>query len=252
MRLLLDLGNTRLKWALSDAAGAPGRATALAWDTPQFELHLHSRLAALPALSSAWMASVASPAREALVRAELVAHGIGVNIAISAAEVCGVHLAYVEPARMGVDRVLALVAAQALGQAPCVVASAGTALTLDALVSGGQHLGGLILPAPALMQHALRDAGARVQPQYEGSPEWFARTTEDALAGGAWLAAAALTERFCERVAEQAGQVPALLLGGGDAARLATLLRRGAIVLPDAVLLGLAHYARMHAADAAG
>ncbi len=251
MKLLLDLGNTRLKWALSDADGTIGRVTALAWDTAQFETHLASVLAALPVIETAWLATVAAPSRERQVRQALAAAGIAVQAVQPAAQVCGVHLAYADPARLGVDRMLALVAAQAAGQSPCVVASAGTALTLDALTDGGVHLGGLIVAGPALMQQALRGAAARVQPLHEGRPDWFARNTEDALAGGAWLAAAALTERFCEQFALQTGRTAALLLTGGDAAALAEVLGRSATLWPDAVLRGLAQYAQSQAGGAA-
>ena len=249
MRLLLDLGNTRLKWTLAEGARLHGTVMALPWDTPDFAARLCTLLAAVPPVDAVWLAAVAAPEREALVR-ELL--GVDVRGARADAEVCGVRLAYREPARMGIDRVLGLVAARAAGHAPCVLAGIGTALTLDALAADGRHLGGLIVAAPQLMQRALRDAAGRVQSASdEGRVCWFADNTEDALAAGAWLAAAALVDRFHEQAAHRLGVAPVLLLSGGAAPRLRALLRTAAQPLPDAVLRGLALYAE-HAGMAPG
>ncbi len=89
-----------------------------------------------------------------------------------------------------------MVAARADGYAPCVVAGAGTALTLDVLAADGQHLGGLIAPGPQLMQQSLLEATARVRPQRPGEILELADNTADAVASGCWQAAAALIERF--------------------------------------------------------
>ncbi len=241
MRLLLDLGNTRLKWALSRDGQLCGDAGALAWDTPDFAAGLDAALAALPPVREVWLAVVAAPAHEAQVLAALQRRlRAPVRHAQARAQVCGVRLAYREPARMGIDRVLGLVAARAGGHAPCVLAALGTALTLDALDTAGNHLGGLIVAAPARMQRILCETAARVRPAHAGRIGWFAASTEDALASGAWLAAAALTEGFREQTAQRLGASPALLLSGGDAPVLAPWLRPPVHPLPQAVLRGLA------------
>ena len=245
MRLLLDLGNTRLKWTLAEGARLHGEVVALPWDTPDFAARLRTLLTVLPRVDAVWLAAVAAPEREAQVR-DLLRESVGVaaHSAHADAEVCGVRLAYREPARMGIDRVLGLVAAHAAGHAPCVLAGIGTALTLDALAADGRHLGGLIVAAPQLMQRALRAAAGRVQSASDaGQVCWFADNTEDALAAGAWLAAAALVDRFHAQTAQTLGAVPVLLLSGGAAPRLRALLRTAAQPLPDAVLRGLALYA---------
>jgi type III pantothenate kinase len=241
VNLLLDLGNTRLKWALAEGAQLHGAVGALAWDTPDFETRLSAVLAALPPLRAVHMAVVAAPAREAQVVAGVQrVLRIEPRAQRSAAVLCGVRSAYREPARLGIDRLLGMVVAQAAGYSPCVLASLGTALTLDALDAEGRHRGGLIVAAPALMQQALLGAAARVHAQGAGRVVWLADNTEDALSSGAWLAAAALVERFCEESAQALGAPPRLLLAGGDAPRLQAQLRGVAQSFPDAVLRGLA------------
>ena len=241
MNLLLDLGNTRLKWALAEDAQLRGAVMALAWETPDFETRLGALLAALPPLRAVHMAAVAAPAREAQVIA-IVQRVLRIEPRAqrSTAMLCGVRSAYREPARMGIDRLLGLVAARAAGDAPCVLAGLGTALTLDALGADGRHRGGLIVAAPALMQQALLGAAGRVRAQGDGRVVWLADNTEDALGSGAWLAAATLVERFCEESAPALGAQPRLLLAGGDAPRLQAQLRHPARLFPDAVLRGLA------------
>ncbi len=251
MRLLVDLGNTRLKWMLAEGTEVRGRSVSLAWDEADFEARLEALLAVVPAVESIWIASVAGLAREARVREALHGRfGIEPQTAVAASELCGIRLAYRDPLRMGIDRVMALVAVQAAGHAPCVLASLGTALTLDAMAGNGEHLGGLIVAGPDLMQKALVEAAGRVTIRREGQIGWFADNTEDAMAGGSWWAAAALVERFYDESAKALGLAPRLILTGGAAPRLQPLLRIAAIEQPDAVLRGLALCAQ-HAADEA-
>ena len=70
----------------------------------------------------------------------------------------GIINAYSEPASLGMDRWLAmLAAAQAVGL-PVVVMDIGTATTLDAVDRQGQHLGGQIFPGPQTMLESLGQA----------------------------------------------------------------------------------------------
>lgn len=243
MRLLLDMGNTRLKWALqTQPAGWLARG-AVDWQ-PDMEAALESAWANLPRPVAVIAASVVGTAREAQVTnvtERLFACAPG--WLRTPASACGVRNAYAEPQRLGVDRFLAMVAARADGHAPCIVAGAGTALTLDALAADGQHLGGLIAPGPQLMQQSLLDATARVRPDRAGDILELADNTADAVASGCWQAAAALIERFATRMAPRLGATPALILGGGDAARLAPLLSIPARLSQDGVLRGLAVWA---------
>jgi type III pantothenate kinase len=246
MKLLLDLGNTRLKWAIAAAGGWSARG-AVAWDED------------VPAvLGQAWQAlahpqrvlgaSVVDAAREAQI--EKLATDIfatGIAWVRTPAEACGVRNAYAEPQRLGVDRFLAMVAARAAGHAPCVLAGVGTALTLDALTVEGQHLGGLIAPGPLLMQQSLLGATARVRPEHAGAIRDIADNTADAVTSGCWQAVAALIERFAARIADQSsGVAPRLLLDGGDAATLLPLLSVPAELATDSVLRGLLVWADSH------
>lgn len=250
MRLLLDLGNTRLKWALEDA-GRWFAQGAAAWNDGLDLLATAWR--ALPGAASVFGASVVDDAREQAVAAQVQAlFGLPVDWLRTPASACGVRNAYPEPGRLGVDRFLAMVAAHAAGEGDCVLVGVGTALTLDALAADGRHLGGLIAPGPRLMQQALLGATALVRPRSDGVLVDAADNTSDAVVSGCWQAAAALVERFVARMEPRLGASPSVRLDGGDAASLASLLGLPASMVEHGVLHGLAVWAQTQPGSAAG
>lgn len=125
----------------------------------------------------------------------------------------GLALAYTEPATLGVDRWLTLVAV-AGRQQPVIVIDAGTALTLDAIDAGDRHQGGYILPGLALMRRSLVDdtfALPAVELAGQAGP---GRNTADCIANGAMLALSGAVE---QAVRHYALDQPAIVWTGGDA-----------------------------------
>ncbi|MET4676193.1 MULTISPECIES: type III pantothenate kinase [unclassified Luteibacter] len=247
MILLLDLGNTRLKFALLDGTTFTHRG-AFGWDA-DIAHELAVLWAAWPTPTRVVGASVVDSARETAVDvAARKAFGLKAEWVRTPAQACGVTNAYAEPQRLGVDRFLALVDAHAAGRSPCVLASVGTALTLDALDAEGRHLGGWIAPGPLLMQQSVLGATVQVRPSTAGNVRDLADNTADGLASGCWQACAALVDRFVERSRDTLGGHPTVTLGGGDAAVLAPLLENEVMLVPDTVLRGLAVWATVHTA----
>lgn len=243
MTLLLDLGNTRLKWASSRGGGLDA-VGACAWDSEALDSRVADAWRELPPPLRVLAASVVSDERER--RLEQWVHatfGLPVQWLRTPAAGAGVRNAYPQPGHLGVDRFLGMVAARAAGAAPCVVVGVGTALTLDALAADGRHLGGLIAPSPRLMEQAVLGATAQVRPQHPGRVVDAADNTADGLHAGCWQAAAALVERFHRRMQPQLGAGAGLRLSGGDAQALAALIEPPAECVADAVLLGLAAWA---------
>jgi len=133
----------------------------------------------------------------------------------------------------------------------CVV-GIGTAMTIDLLAGDGRHRGGAIIPAPALMVDTLltrthgihrRARGGRAG----GGAKLFARSTRAGLVQGARYAAAALIDRAVEEAWALLGRKPLVVLTGGQAGAIRTLLRSSCVVVPDLVLRGLAVLARREA-----
>lgn len=241
MKLLLDLGNTRAKWAWLRPDGLQ-RASAVAWRDSAWADTLVAAWAQAPAPSAVWVAAVAAPALvdELVRRIAGLWPGVPVHEVVSPRDGAGIVNAYAAPERLGVDRFLALVAARARGALPAVVAGCGTALAVDVVDAAGRHRGGVIAPSPARMREAVLASTARVQVDQPAPVAPLGTSTEQALESGCWLAAAALVERVAADAATTGGLPHPVLLHGGDAARIAPLLRAPSTVVPDLVLDGLA------------
>ena len=250
MKLLLDLGNTRLKWAFAHDGAWRARG-AVAWQDDVAGT-LISAWRELVRPEQVLASSVVDAEREASLTT-LVADRFGADIswARTPAEACGVRNAYAQPQRLGIDRFLAMVAAHDTGHVPYVLAGIGTALTLDALTADGRHLGGLIAPGPYLMQQAILGATARVQTDHPGTLRNAADNTADAVVSGCWQATAALIDRFTTRMTPELGGPAQLLIDGGDASTVLPLLDHPAQHAPDSVLRGLLVWARQSATGAA-
>lgn len=241
MKLLIDFGNTRLKWAsLVDGRMLPGGVFAHAGKPLLTELR--SEWAKLARVEAALVASVVSPAREEEL-CEVVRERFGVHAEIlrSPAVALGVRNAYPQPERLGIDRFLALAALHAVHPRAQVLASVGTALTLDALAADGRHHGGVIVASPQLMREAIGTGAARVgavNGRFCDIPD----NTADAVVSGALYAAIGAIDRFCAVAATRFDTPPILVLTGGGADELAPLATR-AERAHDLVLRGLALWA---------
>lgn len=240
---LFDLGNTRLKLAPLAADGGTGPVSAFGHDGAAFDA---AWAAALPArIDVAWVASVGPAALRASLLKALVPRALRVVEVRVEAEMAGVRIGYPDPARLGVDRALALVGARARTPGWALVVGVGTALTVDLLDASGRHHGGAIAPSPTLMREALHARVPQLPPE-GGAAVAFATDTVDALAGGCLGAAAGLVERSCREALARGARAPVVLLHGGGAPALLARLD-GAVHAPSLVMEGLARLARQPA-----
>ncbi|HXF09042.1 MAG TPA: type III pantothenate kinase [Candidatus Acidoferrales bacterium] len=243
MRLLLDLGNTRIKWA----AQAPGAPDFIARGAVLHETGSITDRWPLPQRPDAvWLCSVADRSRtEAVVQAVGRAWGMPVHRVASQAAGFGVRSAYAEPQRMGADRWAALVGARSLGAGPVCILDLGTALTGDLLDAQGSHLGGIIAPGRHLLQQSLRGGTAQVitdapAPAIEGWGTGLGRTTDDCVAWGVTHSVIGCCMRIVDVARARLGADVTVLLTGGDAFWAQPLLPFASRIEPDLVLRGLA------------
>jgi type III pantothenate kinase len=242
MRLAIDAGNTRVKWALGQ-----GRAQALEHRGQDLRALLRQSWMALPRPEAVHVASVAGEAVGEAIRAAVQDCWPGVPLAflVSRAEYCGVRVAYARPERFGVDRLAALVAAHADSEGvPVVVVDAGTAVTVDALDAQGRHLGGVIMPGLRLLLECLC-SGTAALGAGEAFPEYASggmlqTVTQAGVAVGARCMFIGGALRAIDAAIGEAGANARLYLTGGDAAILAESLGREHLLRPDLVLDGVA------------
>ncbi len=234
--LLVDLGNSRLKWRLIAGERREDGALPLA-DGERFL----DRLAGRAPFLSLWLASVARGLRARRLASRLLALPFARCERVRVqSQWAGLRLGYREPGELGVDRWLALLAARPF--APCAVALAGSGLTLDGLDADARHFPGWILPGLAAIEAPLTGAPLRLprpRPEDRQARGPFARGTGEAIALGGRAALAAAIERFRSHLAERWGFLPPLLLGGGDGEIFAAELAPPVILRPALVLDGL-------------
>lgn len=246
MKLLVDIGNTRLKWALSNCPEHASQALVRTGDmSPQLDLAWGD----MPPPQWIVATSVAGAAAEQDVRQWTQRHwpAARMHFVIAAAVGWGVKNSYREPARLGSDRWAALIAAHHLTQGPACVVDCGTAVTIDALNAAGEFVGGVIVPGLALARQSLRAGAAGITETEGEDAHCFARTTADAVAAGTFYGLVGAVERIVVELGAGLGKDTQILLTGGDGSRLAPYLQ-GRIAypivsVPDLVLRGLARIA---------
>lgn len=244
--LLLDVGNSYLKWGVADRAKI-SRTGSIAQQKIR-EQGLGVVTSRLPRRVDAVMASNVAGASFATRLAGLIgAHcGCDVHFAKTLRSGFGVSNYYSQPRRMGVDRWVAMIGAWAELHKACMIVDAGTAVTIDAIDATGQHLGGQIFPGVQVMARSLATATSDipiVTPKKSAGLDgmkMFAANTRDAVSNGTVTAVVGAVERSFSTLSKHTRR-PALVLTGGDASRILTALGKKPLHRPHLVLQGLLH-----------
>lgn len=243
--LLLDVGNTRLKWGLLDR-GKIRRTGHIAQERIR-DTGLQALTTRIPhGVDEVLVSNVAGASFATRLSGVVGAHcECDVRFARSERAGWGVTNSYAQPRRMGVDRWVAMVGAWAECQAACLVVDVGTAVTIDALDDEGRHLGGQIIAGVATMANALAGATSDIPPVKPGSGrantglDVFARSTAAAVREGANNAVAGAVDRAIQTLQSNAYS-PVVVLTGGDSSRILNALCETPLHRPNLVLQGLA------------
>lgn len=243
--LLLDIGNSRLKWGVldDDAIHRTGHIS----QQMIRDKGLSVLTAKLPRrVDTVFASNVAGTSFATRLSGVIGMHcNVDVRFARTTGQACGVTNSYRQARRLGVDRWVAMIGAWSELQAACLIVDAGTALTIDVLDDDGQHLGGQILPGVSLMAETLASRTSdipniqrRAASQGRGM-EMFASTTAGAVGHGAANAVLGAIERSLAVLREN-DVAPTIVLTGGDASRILKSLSEEPIHRPHLVLQGLA------------
>jgi len=245
--LLVDIGNTRVKWAMLRGA-RQGRMQASAHEDSGLELRALVRDAPRD-VSRVVVVSVVDEALSRVLDAAVNRRfGVGPEYIKSTRKACGVTNSYRDTWRLGADRWVSAIGAHALARGRAVVvANVGTALTIDAVTASGRHRGGAIIPGPAVMVESLLAGTHGIRRRAQGGEasvrSLFATDTASALAAGSTFAAAAFIDRAVAEAARTMSGRPMLFLTGGAAPMLKRHIENRAQMVPDLVLRGLAVFA---------
>jgi len=230
-RLLIDAGNSSLKWAVveADQWRAQGRSDYTDWSSLKGEL---------TTVTDCLIASVTDPERERQLAALLAGAGITPIWLKAEAGFADLKNAYLNPRQLGVDRWMGLIAARQRTHNPVLVVSVGTAMTVDALAADGVFLGGVIVPGITLMRQALLQGTAQIA---DAAGEWqmFPRNTADAVQSGIVAALCGAIQQQHARLAEACHTTPICLLTGGDAESVLLHLSVPAEWVPSLILEGI-------------
>ena len=240
--LLLDIGNTAIKWRFGSEFGLAEAAGRVERDISALQTAL---------LGKTWnqvaVSSVAGDDFDQTLSDWLAMHQVCPIWKPVPEEVWqGLKITYKKPASMGIDRWLAMLAVWCQGQAPACVIDVGTALTIDIISLGGRHQGGFVVPGPNLMRNMLsRDTrlinvGKLLPPSLEAG-----FSTETCVNAGVWIAVLGAVQRVLECYPEHEA-----ILTGGHAGELLDLGLK-ANRQPDLVLEGLHVWLSAHLDDLA-
>jgi type III pantothenate kinase len=234
--LLIDVGNTRIKWAYVEADHwlAEGATGMNEW------LSLKQAFASLPEPNKILISNVACAEAAQQVREGCAAWSCPVEFISARAKQCGVQNTYEQPEKLGSDRWATLIAAWHHEHAACLVVSCGTATTIDALSVQGEFLGGLILPGLDMMQRSLTTGTAQLQMNERNRTgrdlQKFPRNTTDAIFGGAIQATTGAILRQYELLGMPNARC---LLSGGAADSVQPYLTLPLLRVENLVLRGL-------------
>lgn len=237
--LVLDLGNTRWKMALAEGGELAEVGDGEYGDPDGLQAALAARR---DQVRSVLVGSVvaAAGARAVLVAVERTL-ALTPRRLVSTDTMPNMVSGYRKPEQLGIDRLLAMVAARARTKRPCCVVDAGTAITLDFVDGTGRHLGGFILPGLRMSRECLLANTAIPRDSVVDGRDDLGRDTPTAVALGARYAVAGIVERFTiGSAALFPGVLPETFVGGGDAEALLDLLPSPCHRLDHPVLRGLA------------
>lgn len=242
--MLIDVGNTRLKWAMyqtTDLNAQPiahecvflervGELSEKSW------IHL-------PEPKHVLACCVASQGVKSSIDEQLEIWSTPAQWVTAKREQCGIRNSYDHPVRLGADRWMALIGARQHlhvhnNHGPALVVMIGTAVTVDALDGLGNFLGGLIMPGHGIMLNALRTGTAGLHVP-TGQVCAFPTNTNNALTTGGTYAITGAIEHMAVNLHQQTQQVPQIILTGGAAWKIKPYLTIPAELIESLIFDGM-------------
>ena len=231
MILDIDVGNSFVKWRVSDALGATQEGSQPTCTLVKDGLDL----GVISSLGHARVSSVGAESAVTILRQQISdTFGVELQRAVVSKSAGGVRCGYPDFDKLGIDRWLAMVSAYSQFKRSLIVVDLGSAVTLDIVRKDGQHLGGYILPGLSLMRQSLHrgTAQVRVRDHMHDTIE-PGEDTSAAVNRGSLFAVVASIEKLAHVHPSK------LIITGGDASLVRGLLNVNAHHEPHLVIDGL-------------
>jgi type III pantothenate kinase len=254
--LALDVGNTRLKWALYDAAHPGAQVLAQgAVFLENIDKLADGEWLHLPAPGQVLGSIVAGDAIKRRVVEQMDLWDVAPRWVVSSAFEAGLTNGYDHPARLGADRWVAMIGARhrllRRGlRTPCIVVMVGTAVTVEAIDAEGTFLGGIILPGHGIMLRALESGTAGLHVP-TGEVRDFPTNTSDALTSGGTFAIAGAVQRMMDNLTRHCGEAPECIMTGGAGWKMAPSMSIRAELVESLIFDGLLEIAAQRLANTA-
>ena len=240
--MLVDAGNSRLKWALLKA----GELSSVSYKPYSVSSRLTVICGVLAAekVRSLIVVHVLGEEFEQSLQDYCHAKKIELQLIKSQASAYGVKNAYDHTSQLGADRFVALLAVHQQNKASlkvvdCVVISCGTAVTIDAINACGEHLGGLILPSLQLWKEVLIKGTHLLESSSNRHTGVFARNTGEGIAGGSFYGLAGAIDHIGNEMTQQLTKPVERIISGGCAEALLPYLNNNYKYQANLVMQGL-------------
>ncbi len=246
-KLLIDIGNTRVKWAhMQDPKTRILSGHGYVQHNKQLGIEVLKQVEAPAGLSAIYVSAVTDDLNSQRIKRQLQElHDAPVLMVKSQAEGFGIKNGYKQPDLLGVDRWIAMIGAYSKTQSEhgVIVVDAGTAITIDAIDANGWHLGGTIAPGLELMRSALNKNTQRLMLVEDADIKAVADNTQDAIASGTmWSLIGNILQTEQELGMDQNSKID-YFITGGDALQLVQYLPSRYQLVNDLILQGLARIA---------
>jgi len=236
MNIYIDAGNTNIKCLLSYEDSEEFQLI----QSVQYEDGLSQLLAQCADVDQIWVSSVLSNDFNSWLCE--FADGLGFSKPVfvqSVTSCCGVSIGYEAPEQFGVDRFLALLAAYNNKNQDQIVIDVGTAITMDAILATGKHLGGVIIPGYLAMQNALIRSASAIGANTQGSLNIYSNNTTDALTTGCYYAVLEGMNGIIRHMVQNFERPPQITLTGGGAGLFKSGIKGDVTYFENLVLDGL-------------
>lgn len=238
MFLLIDIGNSRIKWLYANKL--PAQVEAVSYNINwKRKLHLSWHLLPEPEVIALSTVNDDEISQTIIALAQkLWQKPVKVFVSQKTTQDT-LTIAYQDAQRLGSDRYLAMLGARSLTQEPLCVIGCGTAITLDAVDGEGMHLGGVILPGMRIAENALLQRTTHLT-HMRWTPHFLGKDTASCIGAGIHHALPAGIEHIIDDLDHKFERKFKRFVFGGDA-QILFGKRKGYKIDPFLIFRGMLH-----------